>query len=255
MAGIGAGIAGGYGEERSQSRQTNTYDPWTDWIRGAAFDWLTQPGNMPDFWSGGDMGLGGLDLSRVHDISDMLKGFGTDLTAAEREGVGEFRKATDLGELKRAQGENFGFMVAPQIRNSLAAAGMGRSGAEAEQIAKAGVQSTVPLTALANQRQAELGQLISHLAAGAGARGLRSLESAGQLELGGAGLTNQRDIAGFQGMLGARSDIFGNLIRILAPLLHSQLTKGKGSQWQVTGQASGGMGTGSGGNQPSFFPM
>lgn len=252
MAGIGAGIAGGYGEKRGSSTTVNTYDPWTDWTRGALYDWMVRPDNMPGFWSGEDLGgdLGQLDLSRVNEVADMLKGYTDNPTATEQQGIDEFRKSTDLSALKEAQAGNFEGIVAPSLRSAAAAAGGGRSGALLEQISNAGLQASVPLTQLANQRQAEFGQLVSGVGQGAAARRLSALGTSGQLNLGGAGLQNSRDIAGLQFLaqkLGIRGQNFGNMLRMLGPLMTRQRGKSKGNEWSVSGSVSAGAGAGGAG--------
>ena len=248
---MGVGIAGGYGENRGSTNTSAFYDQPTYTSREHAYKLWQDPNSIPGFFTGMEGGLGEAtmpDLGTVDSIVGQLRGLGTTLTPTEREGVTAFERSTNLRDLQRAQAENFGNIVTPSIRNALAATGRGRSGAEGEAISRAGVESTVPLTQLANQRQAELGQLISGLGAGAAERYLRALLGGGQLSLTGAlGASQQANSLKAQ-QLANRNNLFATLLNFLQPLKIRQKGQSEGSNWDVKGSAQYGIsGIGGGG--------
>lgn len=244
---MSAGITGGYGEKRGSSSTNFGYDAPTYFGREQAYSWLQNPTHMPGFYTGFGEGISSAekpDLGLTNDIIGDLRGMGTELTPTEQSGIDEFRKSTNLASLLDAQKSNFGAIVSPKIRNALASMGMGRSGAEAEAIALAGNEATVPLTQLANQRQAELGQLLTGSGAGAAERFLRALLGGGQLALGGA-LGSAREANSLKAQqLAARTQLFTNLLNFLQPLETRRTGKTKGSEWNVAGNVSAGFGGG-----------
>ncbi len=238
---MGIGVGGNYGEQRGRVNQSMTYDPWTDWTRGAAYDWLTQPGNIPGQWTGGG-NLGSLDIPYTDEAARRLQSEWTqNPTEAEMRGVDEFRKSTNLDEMKKAAAGYFQSIAAPQVRNQLSASGGGRSGAGAEAMTQAGTQMAVPLTTLQNQRQAELGQMLASLGTGASARLLAALGASGQLGLGMGQLQNTRDIAGAQINANQSNQLLAVLSNLLRPLQTRGGQTSEGSDWRVSGQAQYGM--------------
>lgn len=235
---MSAMIGGGYGENRGSSNTSLFYDQPTNEAREHDVKLWQNPELIPGFYTGQGEGVGSFtppDLDQTNSIIGDLRGMGTGLTPTEQSGINEFRKSTDLKSLQDAERENFGHIVTPQIRNQLASIGMGRSGATTEAIANAGVQSSVPLAQLANQRQAELGQLLGGMGAGAAERFLRALLGGGNLALQGAlgssGQANQFNL----GKLGQRNQLFQALLNFLQPLEVREKGKTKGSQWNVKG--------------------
>lgn len=237
---MAASLGGGYGEQRGSSNTSTFYDPQTYLSREQGFDWWQNPGTMPSFYTGGDVGADRFtspDFGTTNAIVGQLQGLGTGLTPTEQSGVTAFQGATDLGALQSAERNNFGQIVTPQIRNALARTGQGRSGAEAEAIQRAGTEASVPLATLANQRQAELGQLISGLGAGGAERFLRALLGGGQMSLQGAlGASGQRNQFNL-GMQGQRAQFFRDLLNSFQPLKVREKGKTTGSNWNVRGSA------------------
>jgi hypothetical protein len=259
-------VGGGYKESRATGREQVGYDPVTTLARERAFNLFGAPETIPSWFAGTDVAGGGPqwaggmerpNLGVTNAIVGQLRGLGTEPTAAEMRGAEEFGRSRDLGAMLAAQRGYFGSIAQPGIQTALQRAGQGRSGAEAEAIARAGAQAAVPLTELANMRQAEYGKLLAGLGTGAAGRQLEGLRAAGPLAFqagtAGAEMANRYNIAMNQAMLqareqqraqelGLRRQYFANLLERMGPLEVGRTFKKKTTGWDVSGKGGYGFG-------------
>jgi hypothetical protein len=258
---MSAMVGGGYGEKRETGREAYQQDPLTALSRERAFNLFSAPETIPSWFSGAGV-AGGMpswaggpqapNLGVTNAIIGQLRGLGTEPTAAEMRGAAEAGQARDLGAMLAAQRGYFGAIAQPGITTALQRAGQGRSGAEAEAIAGAGVKAAVPLTELANRRQWEYGQMLAGLGTGAAGRQLEGLRAAGplagQTAIQAADMMNRYNVAMNQALmqareqqraqeLGLRQQYFGQLLGALKPLEVGKTFKRKGTEWNVRGQA------------------